>query len=45
MSTAPACWRVADRMLCSLNEADDAVQAAWLRLNRADAREVENLGA
>jgi RNA polymerase sigma factor (sigma-70 family) len=35
---------VADRMLGSLNEADDAVQDAWLRLNRSDASEIENLG-
>jgi RNA polymerase sigma-70 factor (ECF subfamily) len=35
---------VAYRMLGSLSEADDAVQAAWLRLNRTDARDVENLG-
>jgi RNA polymerase sigma factor (sigma-70 family) len=32
-------------MLGSLGEADDAVQEAWLRLNRSDASEVENLGA
>src|SRR3954453_16943181 len=32
-------------MLGSLSEADDAVQEAWLRLSRSDAREVENLGA
>jgi RNA polymerase sigma factor (sigma-70 family) len=31
-------------MLGSLSEADDAVQAAWLRLCRTDADEVENLG-
>jgi RNA polymerase sigma factor (sigma-70 family) len=36
---------VAYRMLGSLNEADDAVQEAWLRLNRTDARELDNLGA
>jgi RNA polymerase sigma-70 factor (ECF subfamily) len=36
---------VAYRMLGSLSEADDAVQEAWLRLNRSDAGEIDNLGA
>jgi len=36
---------VAYRMLGSLAEADDAVQEAWLRLSRADASGVDNLGA
>src|SRR5437868_10548798 len=31
-------------MLGSLGEADDAVQDAWLRLNRADTSGVDNLG-
>jgi RNA polymerase sigma factor (sigma-70 family) len=35
---------VAYRMLGSLAEADDAVQDAWLRLSRAGAGEVGNLG-
>jgi RNA polymerase sigma factor (sigma-70 family) len=35
---------VAYRMLGSLSEADDAVQEAWLRLSRSDAREIQNLG-
>jgi RNA polymerase sigma-70 factor (ECF subfamily) len=35
---------VAYRMLGSRAEADDAVQEAWLRLDRADTRDVENLG-
>jgi RNA polymerase sigma factor (sigma-70 family) len=34
---------VAYRMLGSIAEADDAVQEAWLRLSRSDARGVENL--
>src|SRR6267142_5712064 len=35
---------VAYRMLGTLNEADDAVQEAWLRLSRSDAGAIENLG-
>ncbi|MEU2836128.1 sigma-70 family RNA polymerase sigma factor [Streptomyces sp. NPDC007076] len=35
---------VAYRMLGSLDDADDAVQEAWLRLGRVDADGVENLG-
>lgn len=36
--------KVAYRMLGSSAEADDAVQEAWIRLSRADAHGVENLG-
>src|SRR3954471_5635697 len=35
---------VAYRMLGSATEADDAVQEAWLRLNRSDTSAVANLG-
>ena len=35
---------VAYRMLGSAGEADDAVQEAWLRLNRSDAGVIDNLG-
>src|SRR5947209_4095591 len=34
---------VARRMLGSPAEADDAVQEAWLRLNRSDTSDVENV--
>src|SRR5215213_8287712 len=36
---------VANRMLGSASEADDAVQEAWLRLSRSDADSIENLGS
>jgi RNA polymerase sigma factor (sigma-70 family) len=39
----PRLRALAYRMLGSLSEADDAVQEAWLRLGRTDAREIENL--
>lgn len=35
---------VAYRMLGSLSEADDAVQATWLNLSRTDSSQIENLG-
>ncbi|MEJ7720879.1 MAG: sigma factor [Ilumatobacteraceae bacterium] len=35
---------VARRMLGSTAEADDAVQEAWLRLDRSDAATIDNLG-
>ena len=43
-ATRPHLRAVAYRMLGSLNEADDAVQEAWLRLSRSDANEIDNLG-
>jgi RNA polymerase sigma-70 factor (ECF subfamily) len=36
---------VAFRVLGSADEADDAVQEAWLRLSRSDADAIDNLGA
>jgi RNA polymerase sigma-70 factor (ECF subfamily) len=41
----PQLRRIAYRMLGTLDEADDAVQEAWIRLSRTDESTVENLGA
>lgn len=43
-ASRPRLRAVAYRMLGSEAEADDAVQEAWLRLDRADASSLENLG-
>jgi RNA polymerase sigma-70 factor (ECF subfamily) len=40
----PRLRSVAYRMLGSLTEADDALQDAWIRVTRADASKVDNLG-
>ena len=40
----PHLQAVAYRMLGSVIEADDALQEAWLRLNRADTGDVDNMG-
>lgn len=39
----PRLRSVAYRIVGSLGETDDAVQEAWLRLQRTDARQIENL--
>lgn len=41
----PRLRSVAYRMLGSISEADDALQDAWLRVSRAGADDVDNLGA
>src|SRR2546423_15594982 len=41
----PQLRRIANRMLGTLDEADDAVQEAWIRLSRTDDSSDENLGA
>ena len=41
----PQLRRIAYRMLGTVDEADDAVQEAWIRLSRTDAASVENLAA
>ena len=41
----PHLQAVARRILGSVGEAEDALQEAWLRLTRSDARDIGNLGA
>jgi RNA polymerase sigma-70 factor, ECF subfamily len=41
----PQLRRIAYRMLGTIDEADDAVQEAWIKLSRSDDSKVENLGA
>ena len=40
----PHLRRVAYRMLGTIDDSDDAVQEAWLRLSRSDESAIENLG-
>src|SRR5215216_1903677 len=40
----PHLQAVATRILGSRAEADDALQEAWLRIDRADTSEVQNIG-
>jgi RNA polymerase sigma factor (sigma-70 family) len=40
----PHLRRIAYRMLGSLDESEDAIQEAWLRLSRTDGEAIENLG-
>ena len=41
----PQLRRIAYRLLGTVDEADDAVQEAWIRLSRTDDSSVDNLGA
>jgi RNA polymerase sigma-70 factor (ECF subfamily) len=41
----PQLRRIAYRILGTLDDADDAVQEAWIRLSRTDESSVQNLGA
>ena len=41
----PQLRRIAYRMLGTLDDTDDAVQEAWLKLNATDESAIENLGA